>query len=210
MCELTGGFYYAATEAVPRPEALRQLADAWAAYTSSPGTVRFADWGQAVDALLALAPDRPVPVVLDEFPYLAREARELPSVLQKALSPGRPQRTASRARLLLCGSSISFMGGLFSGTGFASELAEAAATSAGRIQLIGLDRLYRGSLGKRKNPDRHGAGFAGTCPGSGRRVPPRPVHPRPTESPQLRVRGDVPHKEPTDETALPGTRRHGC
>jgi uncharacterized protein len=34
---------------------------------------------------------------------------------------------------------------LFSGTGFAPELAEAAATSAGRIQLIGLDRLYRGS-----------------------------------------------------------------
>ncbi|HEX6522159.1 MAG TPA: ATP-binding protein [Streptosporangiaceae bacterium] len=115
MCELTGGFYYAATEAVPHPEALRQLAEVWAAYTSSPGTVRFADWGQAVDALLALASDRPVPVVLDEFPYLAREAKELPSVIQRALSPGRRQRTASRARLLLCGSSISFMGGLLSG-----------------------------------------------------------------------------------------------
>jgi uncharacterized protein len=115
MCELTGGFYYAATEAVPRPEALRQLAEAWAAYTSSPGTVRFADWGQATDALLPLAADRPVPVVLDEFPYLAREAKELPSVLQKALSPGRQQRAASRARLLLCGSSISFMGALLSG-----------------------------------------------------------------------------------------------
>jgi AAA+ ATPase superfamily predicted ATPase len=115
MCELTGGFYYAATEAVPRPEALRQLAEAWAAYTSSPVSVHFADWGRALDALLALAPDRPVPVVLDEFPYLAREARELPSVIQKALSPGRQQRAASRARLLLCGSSISFMGGLLSG-----------------------------------------------------------------------------------------------
>ena len=115
MCELTGGFYYAATEAVPRPEALRQLAGAWAAYTSSPGSVYFSDWGQALDALLALASERPVPVVLDEFPYLAREAKELPSVIQKTLSPGRQQRAVSRMRLLLCGSSISFMGGLLSG-----------------------------------------------------------------------------------------------
>ncbi len=36
---------------------------------------------------------------------------------------------------------------LFSDTGFAPELAEAAAASAGRVQLIGLDRLYQGSLG---------------------------------------------------------------
>jgi AAA+ ATPase superfamily predicted ATPase len=114
MCELTGGFYYAATEAVPRPEALRQLAEAWAEYTSSPVSVHFADWGRALDALLALASDRPVSVVLDEFPYLAREAKELPSVIQKALSPGRQQRAASRIRLVLCGSSISFMGGLLS------------------------------------------------------------------------------------------------
>jgi uncharacterized protein len=34
---------------------------------------------------------------------------------------------------------------LFSGTGFAPELLEAAAASVGRIQLIGLDRLYQGA-----------------------------------------------------------------
>lgn len=34
---------------------------------------------------------------------------------------------------------------LFSGTGFSSGLAEAAAGSRGRIQLIGLGRLYTGS-----------------------------------------------------------------
>jgi uncharacterized protein len=34
---------------------------------------------------------------------------------------------------------------LFSGTGFSSELAEAAASSHGRIQLIDLARLYTGS-----------------------------------------------------------------
>jgi AAA+ ATPase superfamily predicted ATPase len=55
-------------------------------------------------------------VVLDEFPYLAQAARELPSVIQKALSPRRKERRESRARILLCGSSISFMGGLLMGT----------------------------------------------------------------------------------------------
>ncbi|WP_283136988.1 AAA family ATPase [Rhizohabitans arisaemae] len=113
--EATGGFYFAAIEAVPRQEALRQLGAAVATYLDTPGEVRFDDWAQAVDALLVLGAQRPIPVVLDEFPYLARESPELPSVIQKALSPRRPQRTASKARLLLCGSSISFMGGLLSG-----------------------------------------------------------------------------------------------
>lgn len=34
---------------------------------------------------------------------------------------------------------------LFSGTGFSPELAETAASSRGRIQLVDLDRLYTGS-----------------------------------------------------------------
>ncbi len=33
---------------------------------------------------------------------------------------------------------------------------------------------------------------------------------RPTKSPQVRVPSAFPHKKPTDETALFGTRRHGC
>ena len=32
----------------------------------------------------------------------------------------------------------------------------------------------------------------------------------PTEFPQVRAYGVVPHRIPTDETAFPGTRRHGC
>jgi hypothetical protein len=42
----------------------------------------------------------------------------------------------------------------------------------------------------------------------GKLVELRAVAPR--ESPQVRVRGAVPHTIPTDETAFPGTRRHGC
>lgn len=73
-------------------------------------------WAAAVDALLALGRDRPVTVVVDEFPYLARAARDLPSIVQHALTPGREQRTQSRTRLLLCGSALSFMGGLLAGS----------------------------------------------------------------------------------------------
>lgn len=54
--------------------------------------------------------------VLDEFPYLASASRALPSVIQHALTPGREQRANSRTRLLLCGSAMSVMGKLLSGT----------------------------------------------------------------------------------------------
>lgn len=66
--------------------------------------------------MLGLGTDRPVVVVLDEFPYLVRANRELPSVIQHALTPGRPERSRSRVRILLCGSALSFMGGLLSGS----------------------------------------------------------------------------------------------
>jgi hypothetical protein len=59
--------------------------------------------------------ERPVPVVIDEFPYLARAAPSLPSVIQAAYAPRRAERTESRTRLLLCGSALPFMGGLLSG-----------------------------------------------------------------------------------------------
>jgi AAA+ ATPase superfamily predicted ATPase len=54
--------------------------------------------------------------VLDEFPFLVRTGRELPSVIQHALTPGRKERIDSRTRLLLCGSALSFMGRLLSGS----------------------------------------------------------------------------------------------
>jgi hypothetical protein len=55
-------------------------------------------------------------VVIDEFPYLAKANPELPSVIQAAFGPRREKRLRSRTRLLLCGSAMSFMGRLVSGT----------------------------------------------------------------------------------------------
>ncbi|NES26181.1 ATP-binding protein [Micromonospora terminaliae] len=115
LARVSGGFYFGATEAT-ETESLRRLGGALGAHTGAPGPVHLADWGAAIDALLALGRDRPVTVVLDEFPYLVRAARDLPSIIQHALTPGRPERTESRTRLLLCGSALSFMGGLLAGS----------------------------------------------------------------------------------------------
>ncbi|MGP3911034.1 AAA family ATPase [Nonomuraea sp. 10N515B] len=116
VCEATEGFYYAATEVVSAEESLRQLGEALGRHIGSPGPIRFASWEEAIDGLLALGKVRPTPVVLDEFPYMVRGAPQLPSVLQRALSPRRRERRESRARILLCGSSISFMGNLLTGS----------------------------------------------------------------------------------------------
>ncbi|MEU5941787.1 ATP-binding protein [Micromonospora sp. NPDC047548] len=115
LARATGGFYFGATEATAA-ESLRRLGEAIGAFTGAPGPVHLTDWAGAVDALLALGRDRPTTVVIDEFPYLARAARDLPSIIQHALTPGRPERVGSRTRLLLCGSALSFMGGLLAGS----------------------------------------------------------------------------------------------
>lgn len=116
VCEATGGFYYAATEVTSAEESRRQLGEAVGRHIGAPGPIHFANWDEALDGLLALGKNGPIPVVLDEFPYMVRGARELPSTIQRALSPRRKERRESRARILLCGSSISFMGNLLSGS----------------------------------------------------------------------------------------------
>ena len=113
-CTAAGGFYFGATEAT-NPESLRRISTALTAYSRPASPYHFADWSEVIDALLALGRERPVPVVIDEFPYLAKANPELPSLIQQAFRPLREERTGSRTRLLLCGSALSFMGKLLSG-----------------------------------------------------------------------------------------------
>lgn len=113
-CRAGDGFYFGATEATDA-ESLRRIGASLTAHARPATPYHFANWSEAVDALLALGADRPVPVVLDEFPYLVRANPELPSIIQEALRPLRAERTNSRTRLLLCGSALSFMGRLLSG-----------------------------------------------------------------------------------------------
>jgi AAA+ ATPase superfamily predicted ATPase len=113
-CRAAGGFYFGATEATDA-ESLRRISTALTDHVRPASPFHFANWSEAVDALLAIGSERPVPVVIDEFPYLAKANPELPSIIQEALRPLRDQRTRSRTRLLLCGSALSFMGRLLSG-----------------------------------------------------------------------------------------------
>jgi uncharacterized protein len=114
LCAATGGFYFAAEEATDG-ESLHQFGAALGAHLRLPSALRFGNWREAVDALLSLGAEHPTAVVIDEFPYLARANAALPSIFQNAIAPLRPEREASRSRLLLCGSAMTFMGTLLSG-----------------------------------------------------------------------------------------------
>ena len=116
MCEELGGFYFTVPEDMPTSEHLRRLAEALGTFTGGLPP-RLDSWDEAIEALFDLGTaGQPVLVVLDEFPYMARSAAGLPSIIQHALSPRGMARTKSRARLILCGSSLSFMGQLVSGS----------------------------------------------------------------------------------------------
>jgi uncharacterized protein len=127
---LTGavsGLYHLATEQA-EAVSLRRFGDSLAAWAGLPtGAFGFADWEQALRTALEVmaAPARspasggesPL-LVLDEFPYLAQETPGLPSIVQSLydnLGPGAGTNGAS-SRLLLCGSAISVMADLLSGT----------------------------------------------------------------------------------------------
>lgn len=113
LCEATNGIYVDGTEAVAA-EYLHRFGEIIGARAGAPGPIAFTSWRSAVDGLLDLAADQPLPVVIDEFPYLAKVSPELPSVLQAALD-ARRRRGGSPIRLLLCGSALTFMGGLLAG-----------------------------------------------------------------------------------------------
>lgn len=115
LCEELGGLYFTVPEDMPATEHLRRLAETIAGQTGDLPP-RLDNWDQAIEALFALGNERPTLVVLDEFPYMANSTSGLPSIIQHALSPRGKARTQSRTRLVLCGSSITFMNRLMSGS----------------------------------------------------------------------------------------------
>lgn len=115
VCQAYGGFYFAATEGT-EADSLARLGAELAAHLGLPSAIGLTDWYQAIDWLLSLGKQRPAPVVLDEFPYLVQATPSLPSIIQRAFAPNRPERMSSRSRLLLCGSAMSFMGRLLTGS----------------------------------------------------------------------------------------------
>jgi AAA+ ATPase superfamily predicted ATPase len=114
---LTGkanGFMFTAAETT-EADSLRQFGEALAAHLDEPVPFRFAGWDEAITRLMGVATDGPKPVVIDEFPFLAKATPALPSLIQRALEPS-AQRRNTPVRLLLCGSALSFMGKLLAGS----------------------------------------------------------------------------------------------
>ena len=107
-----GGIYFPALE-LTEAVSLRLFADELIRFSGSPVSP-FRDWLDAIPYLFRLTGDRAIPVVMDEFPFLVKASPALPSIIQRELGPG-GSGAASRARLLLCGSAMSVMGGLLSG-----------------------------------------------------------------------------------------------
>jgi uncharacterized protein len=115
LVQAAGGFYYGAVRG-SSAEALRELGAQVAAFQGAVAPLAFDGWDAAIGALLALGHDREILVVLDEYPYLREHTPELDSIVQRALGPRSPGRTRSRARLILCGSAITVMSKILSGT----------------------------------------------------------------------------------------------
>jgi AAA+ ATPase superfamily predicted ATPase len=115
LVRASGGFMFTATETT-EADALHQFGQALAAHRHESVPFRFRDWNEAVSQLMRIAHDgRPTVAVIDEFPFLAKASPSFPSIIQRALDPT-AQRANTPVRLLLCGSALSFMGRLLSGS----------------------------------------------------------------------------------------------
>jgi hypothetical protein len=124
LADGAGGLYHLATEQA-EAVSLRRFADSLAVWSGlSASAFGFSGWEQALQTAAEMMaarsrPDRaPGLLVLDEFPYLTRETPGLPSIVQSLydnLGPGSGAQAPS-LRLILCGSAISVMADLLSGT----------------------------------------------------------------------------------------------
>jgi uncharacterized protein len=108
-----GGFYFEAIRA-ETPVQLERLGTALGEHLGV-GRLALDNWEEAVGALLRLGEQSIVPVVLDEFGHIIASDPSVESILTVALGPGAMRTTASKARLILCGSAIAMMRALTEG-----------------------------------------------------------------------------------------------
>lgn len=126
LADATGGMYHLATE---QTEAIsvRRFTGSLAQWLGMPAeSLAFESWEAALHSATTLmtrqadnaGAARPPLLIIDEFPYLVRQTPGLPSILQSLYdSVGPGATTAPRPfRLVLCGSAISVMSDLLSGT----------------------------------------------------------------------------------------------
>ena len=125
LADAVGGLYHLATEQA-EPVSLQRFGDSLATWAGlSAGSFGFRDWERALQtatevlaarARPAISPGAPGLLILDEFPYLCQETPGLPSIVQSLYDSQGPGAEARPLRLILCGSAISVMADLLSGT----------------------------------------------------------------------------------------------
>ena len=113
LAEATDAFYYAAAETTAT-DSLRDLGAELAARAGGALPYAIGNWDEAIRALRATFPRGLV--IIDEFPYLIRSDRSLPSLMQRALDDQAWGGHEQGTRFLLCGSAMSVMGGLPAGS----------------------------------------------------------------------------------------------
>ncbi|MEV4110424.1 ATP-binding protein [Nonomuraea sp. NPDC049695] len=99
--------------------ALRRFTEAIAAHAGlRPGTLRLTDWREVLtNALDVAARQAAIPlVVIDELPYLLQHSPEVPGLIQQLYDEHQRGGRGIGARLILCGSAMSVMHELLSGT----------------------------------------------------------------------------------------------
>lgn len=84
----------------------RQVATAVSGGTRDLNSRPYTDWDDALDDLAQRAVDKPLLVVLDEFPELIAGSPELPGVLRAFLDRA---ESRTKLRLLMCGSAVRHM-----------------------------------------------------------------------------------------------------
>jgi AAA+ ATPase superfamily predicted ATPase len=119
LSEQLGGLYVTAVREEGRLPAIQRFNDAIAEHTGlRPGTLRMGDWREVFsNALDVTARSRTPLLIVDELPYLLQHSPEIPGLLQHLYDER--QRVTGRGqgpRLILCGSAMSVMHELLSGT----------------------------------------------------------------------------------------------
>lgn len=120
LTEQAGGLYLSAVREEGRIAALERATAAVAAYAGLPeAEVRIGDWERILTtALDQVARQAALPLlVIDELPYLLEHSPEIPGILQKLYDDSRTGPGAPvQGRIILCGSAMSVMHELLSGT----------------------------------------------------------------------------------------------
>lgn len=122
LVEAMGGAYHLAQQAQPRP-ALDRFASSLSQQLGWAPPQPFRDWSDAMEqAVSALGTRRTLPqiLVIDEYPYLQQSSPELDSAIQALIDEADAGRLTERwtapVSIVLCGSAMSVMTKILSGT----------------------------------------------------------------------------------------------